>query len=68
MSNVDDGTGFPPDAPPRGKLYLGDGVYLTFLDYGILLTTENGIVVTNRIVLEPEVYMALVQYMKRADG
>jgi hypothetical protein len=68
MSNVGDGTGFPPDAPPRGKLYLGDGVYLTFLDYGILLTTENGIVVTNRIVLEPEVYMALVQYMKRADG
>lgn len=67
MSNVGDGTGFPPKATPHQeghKVYLGDGVYLTVLDYGVLLTTENGISVTNKIVLEPDVYMAFVQYIK----
>lgn len=69
MSNVGDGTGFPPERPPLDKLYLGDGVYLTFLVYGIALTTENGVAVTNRIILEPDVYAALVKYMqRRADG
>jgi hypothetical protein len=37
------------------KVYLGDGVYAEFDRGEIVLTTENGIEVTNRIVLEPEV-------------
>jgi hypothetical protein len=37
------------------KVYLGDGVYAEFDRGEIVLTTENGIDVTNRIVLEPEV-------------
>jgi hypothetical protein len=45
------------------KVYLGDGVYAD-VEYGALvLTTEDGIQVTNRIVLEQEVYNALVRYM-----
>lgn len=44
------------------KRYIGDGVYAEFDGYSIVLTTENGISVTNRIVLEPEVYEALTTY------
>ncbi len=37
------------------KRYIGDAVYVEQGPYGIELTTENGIEVTNRIVLEPSV-------------
>lgn len=47
------------------KSYLGDGVYCDFDGFGLVLTTENGISETNRIVLEPEVYHALVEYVKK---
>lgn len=49
------------------KAYLGDGVYVEF-DYQLaqlILTTENGIAVTNRIVLEAEVYAALTTYVDK---
>lgn len=49
------------------KTYLGDGVYADFDGYVIVLTTENGLCATNRIVLEPEVCEALVTYMKRVQ-
>ena len=45
------------------KVYLGDGCYVEFDGYGLVLTTENGISETNRIVLEPEVYRALVEFV-----
>lgn len=41
------------------KQYLGDGVYLEYDGANLILTTENGISVTNRIVLEWEVFQAL---------
>lgn len=43
------------------KCYLGDGVYAAFdaQTLNVILTTENGIQTTNRIVLEPEVLDAL---------
>lgn len=45
------------------KQYLGDGVYVV-AEYGqLVLTTENGIKATNLIVIEPEVYAALVAYV-----
>lgn len=49
------------------KEYLGDSVYVTFDGYGFVLTTENGYPddPRNRIVLEPFVYEALVQYVER---
>jgi hypothetical protein len=50
---------------PEQKAYLGDGVYVATCELGLELTTENGISVTNRIVLEPEVYEALVRYVER---
>ena len=37
------------------KVYLGDAVYAEIDGYNIVLTTENGIEITNTIYLEPEV-------------
>lgn len=37
------------------KQYIGDGAYVDFIGENVVLTTENGISTTNRIVLEPEV-------------
>lgn len=50
------------------KAYLGDGAYVDFDGYALVLTAENGIEVTDQIVLEPEVYEALVQYVKRLES
>ena len=45
------------------KEYLGDGVYADLKDGQIILTTENGISETNRIVLEPEVYIRFMGWV-----
>lgn len=50
---------------PEQKDYLGDGVYVAIEHGELLLTTEDGIRVTNRIVLEGPVYAALVAYVHR---
>jgi len=50
---------------PDTKRYLGDGAYVDFDGYALILTTENGLAITNRIVLEPEVYAALLAYVER---
>lgn len=48
------------------KEYIGDSVYAQTDKYGcILLTTENGSGPTNTIVLEPEVIVSLLDYIKR---
>ncbi|TFH47229.1 MAG: hypothetical protein E4H01_08660 [Lysobacterales bacterium] len=44
------------------KKYMGDAVYADFDGYHIILTTENGIRVTNSIALEPTVFDALTRY------
>lgn len=46
------------------KTYLGDGVYVEAQDYGIRLTTEDGIRTTNEIFLEPAVLQAFLEYLK----
>ena len=46
------------------KRYIGDAVYVELDPCGIVLTTEDGISVTNRIVLEPEVWQALQDWIK----
>jgi hypothetical protein len=50
-----------------GKIYIGDSVYVDDSDGRLTLTTENGYPddPRNRIVLEPEVYRALVNYVER---
>lgn len=50
---------------PTRKAYLGDGAYVDFDGYALILTAENGIRATDRIVLEPEVYAALLRYVER---
>ena len=46
------------------KRYLGNGVYVEVNEDGFTLTTENGIKVTNTIMLEPAVAEALVFYIE----
>jgi hypothetical protein len=48
------------------RAYLGDAVYVSY-EAGdqLVLTTENGIAVTNRIVLEPEVWESLIEFVQQ---
>ena len=49
------------------KQYLGDSVYVAFDGYSLILTTENGNEddPSNEIILEPEVQIALVEYIDK---
>jgi len=48
----------------KPKEYLGDSVYVEVNEYDqIVLTTENGYGASNTIILEPEVYAALTEYL-----
>jgi hypothetical protein len=44
------------------KLYLGDGVYVNYDGYHLILTVENGVAVTDKIFLDPEVILRLDLY------
>lgn len=46
------------------KRYLGDGVYVDWSMESLVLTTEDGISITNTIYLEPEVWQALQAFVK----
>ena len=48
---------------PFTKEYLGDGVYVAVDCNNIVLTTEDGISVTNTVILEPQVLSALIEYL-----
>ncbi len=51
------------------KTYIGDAVYADCLFNGeIILTTEDGVSVTNRIVLGPAEWRALQDYVKRLEA
>jgi hypothetical protein len=47
------------------KEYLGDSVYVDLEDGMLKLTTENGEEATNTILLEAEVYAALLRYVSQ---
>ena len=49
----------------KKKEYIGDSVYVEIIHGQIVLTTENGLLTdpSNRIVLELEVFAALVEYV-----
>lgn len=48
------------------KIYLGDGVYAELNSFGaIVLTTEDGVSVTNCIVLEVETFDAFIVWVER---
>lgn len=46
------------------KEYIGDGVYAAFNGFALILTTENGLEVTNTIVLEPNEWAKLTKYVE----
>lgn len=48
----------------KTKQYIGDGVYADYDGYALILTTEDGIQVTNIIVLEPQVFTSLIKFTK----
>lgn len=52
----------PEETESAEKIYLGDGVYAAIERGMLVLTTEDGYSVTNRIWLENEVYEALIVY------
>lgn len=47
----------------KKKEYLGDGVYVEIVNDQIVLTTENGVDITNIIYLEPQVLTNLFEYV-----
>jgi hypothetical protein len=48
------------------KFYLGDGMYAAIDEADrVVLTTENGISVTNTIVLENEVISSFLLFLER---
>ena len=50
------------------RSHLGDAVYAELDEYrGIVLTTDDGFRVTNRIVLEPEVFQAFEEWKFAVD-
>ena len=49
------------------KFYLGDGAYAEFDGYSIVLTTENGIEVTNRVLLGREEWSALKRWAEERN-
>jgi hypothetical protein len=49
------------------KRYLGDGIYVEENEFGIRITTENGIVITNSIYFEPEVLVKFLKYVNDRD-
>jgi hypothetical protein len=51
-----------PEAEPT-KQYLGDGLYADFNGFQLILTAEDGVHITNRVFLEPQVWSALQKYV-----
>lgn len=47
------------------KQYIGDGVYCEYDNYAVTLTTEDGVRITNIIVLEAEVLNNLNEYLRK---
>lgn len=47
------------------KEYLGDGAYVDYDGFCIILTTSDGIVDTNTIYLEPTVFITLEKYVHK---
>lgn len=58
-----------PRQAVNDKEYLGDGVFVYYDQLSrLVLQTENGYEVTNRIIFEPEVTAELLDYIKRTPA
>lgn len=49
----------------RKKVYLGDGVHAENDDHRIILTTSDGVAITNTIYLDSTVISALLEFIKQ---
>ena len=49
----------------KTRCYLGDGCYVCHDGYHVVLSTENGIDITNKVFMEPEVYESLKRWYDR---
>ena len=49
------------------KEYLGDGVYCDYDGFYFILTTEDGISITNTIYLEPGIIERFLKYLKAQE-
>lgn len=48
------------------KQYIGDGCYAEWDGYAVTVTTSDGVRTLNEVVLDPEVFDALVAFRNRA--
>jgi hypothetical protein len=53
------------EKPDKTRSYLGDGVYVRYDGHALIVTTEDGVHVTNTIILEPHVFHSLVEYVDK---
>lgn len=44
------------------KTYLGDGLYVNFDGYQLMVSAENGVVATDTVYMEPNVLVALLRF------
>lgn len=54
--------------PVGTKTYIGDGLYAINDGHGVVVTSENGVSILNKIYLEPAVATALVDYLSQELG
>ena len=47
------------------KSYIGDGVYVDYDGYHVVLTTEDGVSVTSRVCLDVSVWKQLLNWYER---
>lgn len=47
------------------KTYLGDGVYVEYKDFHLILTTEDGLSTINKIYLDENVLQSLLIYLSK---
>jgi hypothetical protein len=52
----------------HGAKYIGDGAYVRMDDDRVVIFTSNGLGTTNRVVLEPDVLVSLIQFLKERIG
>jgi hypothetical protein len=50
------------------KEYLGDGVYIDFDGFQVVLTAENGISVTSTIYLDQAMIRGIIKFVKKHTG
>ena len=51
----------------KEKVYLGDGAYVAFDGYHVVLTAENGIEATDTVALDPGCLTSLTRYLAGLD-